>query len=215
MLRAATSLAGEQEIDALLDAVTSSAERLSATAAMSYDHPNKFSKIVLLKGIRADWKLRLHIWWPDPAAKVKPEDIHNHRWDFATVLLLGDYRAEEFTAGTGEVKAEHYHYFSPENGAAFRVVPQGPAVLERTAVAELHKGSAYTISHRQLHRVHASPGVLAASLLIQTPPRTDHTSVYADPETPFSAEEIPVSRMSPARVADEISRFREILAGDR
>lgn len=212
MLQAVMGLAEERSASAVLDAVTRSAEHLSMTAAMSYDHPNQFSKIVLLSGSRVGWKLRLHIWWPDPDAPVVPEDIHNHRWDFASVLLLGGYCAEEFTAGSGDLKAEHYHYFSPESGAAFRVDRQGPAVLDRTAVAQLAEGSAYTISHRQLHRVHADPSVLAASLVLQTPPLTDHTSVYVDPEAAFTAAEIPVSRMSPRRVADEIGRIRTYLA---
>jgi hypothetical protein len=215
MLRAVVSLADERSVGAVLDAVMQSAEHLSTTTAMSYDHPNQFSKIVLLSGSSVGWKLRLHIWWPDPETPATPEDIHNHRWDFASVLLLGGYCAEEFTAGSGDLKAEHYHYFSPEDGAAFRVHRQGPAVLDRTAVAQLAEGSAYTISHRQLHRVHADSSAPAASLMLQTPALTDHTSVYVDPGAAFAAAEIPVWRMSPRRVAEEIGRIRTYLAPGR
>ena len=67
---------------------------LAEIATRSYTHSLGFRKIVLLDGrdTNLDYKLRLHIWWPQKAQKEGApiaEGKHEHRWDFVSTVLAG------------------------------------------------------------------------------------------------------------------------------
>ncbi|WP_433269263.1 hypothetical protein ACQPZF_06460 [Actinosynnema sp. CS-041913] len=53
----------------------------------AYRHPNGFLKIVLIAEV--EFQLRLHVWRPEPDSPVATENVHNHRWDFASAVLVG------------------------------------------------------------------------------------------------------------------------------
>lgn len=64
-------------------------ETISEVSSRSLIHANGFQKIVL--GRTPEGQLRLHYW---PAGRpTRLENPHNHRWDFASVILFGSYDA--------------------------------------------------------------------------------------------------------------------------
>ncbi|MFI1584419.1 hypothetical protein [Embleya sp. NPDC020630] len=78
----------------LLRTILASESGLAAVAAKSYRHPNGFSKVVLASG--PHHQLRLHIWWMREATRHDTANVHNHRWDFSSLLLTGGYRYQQF-----------------------------------------------------------------------------------------------------------------------
>jgi hypothetical protein len=61
-------------------------ERLLRLAERSSQHPNGFSKLVLMGDEYDTFKVRLHLWWPDSVGpggdddtRNEVEHVHNHR----------------------------------------------------------------------------------------------------------------------------------------
>jgi hypothetical protein len=64
------------------------AQFLEAIAFRSYTHPNGFSKLILTPSVYPEGELRLHVWDNESWAGVDSK-IHNHAWDFASMVLCG------------------------------------------------------------------------------------------------------------------------------
>jgi hypothetical protein len=67
--------------------------RMREVSQRSYLHPNGFVKLVLHQ--LGDAKLRLHFWSGHQEAE---ENIHNHRWVFASKVMTGLLRSELYTS---------------------------------------------------------------------------------------------------------------------
>ncbi|MDY0810603.1 hypothetical protein [Kitasatospora purpeofusca] len=155
--------------------IVSDEAALAEMAARSYYHANNFLKVVLLVGDGRPWKLRLHLWHPRPdASGTVTEDIHSHRWDFTTALVVGEYFAQEFKIGPG---TEYHHYRCPPigQGSAFSLEAQGKEQLYAAFEAVLPAGTIYHINHEVLHCISRSAGKAAASLVLQKPAVEDFT----------------------------------------
>jgi hypothetical protein len=71
---------------------------LNKIAQESYNHPNHFAKLILNNDKEAGIKLRLHIWenpLPNQSTKLFSE-VHNHRWSFVSIPLLGTFKELRF-----------------------------------------------------------------------------------------------------------------------
>lgn len=224
-------LAEPTELRSLIGQITSDDSVLADIAARSYYHANNFLKVVLLCGDKNPWKLRLHMWHPRPnysvglspsgyrisealpaASGTITEDIHSHRWDFTTALLVGQYFAQEFRIGPGR---EYYHfkYLPVGRGKAFSLEAQGTEQLSTVFEAVLPAGTVYYIDHEILHCISRSAGQAAASLVLQQPAVTEFTNVYRTSAAGEQAKtEIEVRRPSIAQLRQELTHFLTWLA---
>ena len=75
----------------LIKITLNDSDAMKAVKKGSYAHDNGFDKIVL--GSHANWKLRLHVWWPDSRHDYQ-ENAHDHRWAFASTMIIGSYRTQ-------------------------------------------------------------------------------------------------------------------------
>src|SRR5450631_656492 len=72
----------------VLGTLLANEEQIRQVASMSYRHRNGFDMFVLWKSAQPEYKLRLHIWWPEYShIKQRMEAIHNHSWDFSSTVL--------------------------------------------------------------------------------------------------------------------------------
>jgi hypothetical protein len=201
-------LAGPGELRALIGQIIAHDDALAEIAARSYYHANNFLKVVLLADNENPWKLRLHVWHPQPnASGTITEDIHSHRWDFTTALVVGEYFAQEFKIGPG---AEYYHfkYLPVGAGQTFSLEEQGKEQLCEVFSALLPAGTVYHINHEVLHCISRSGGRAAASLVLQQPAETDFTNVYRTSHVGEQARtEIQVQRPSAAQLRKELTDF--------
>lgn len=200
-------LAGPRELRSLIDQITSDDDVLADIAARSYYHANNFLKVVLLAGDRHPWKLRLHMWHPKPdATGTITEDVHSHRWNFTTALVVGEYFAQEFRIGPGP-EYFHFKYLPIGKGKTFSLEAQGKERLSTVFEAVLPAGTVYHIDHEVLHCISRSAGKAAASLVLQQPAVTEFTNVYRTSPVGEAKTEIEVQRPSIAQLRDELTGF--------
>ena len=102
----------EKYVESFIEALLTDERALSHSAGQSYEHFNGFDKIVLLSSQEPGFKLRLHVWWPGMPRNL--ENVHNHRWNFASAILRGSYKTQIYTFDQSGAQMSHYAYSSPE-----------------------------------------------------------------------------------------------------
>lgn len=187
-------------------------DRLAARAAV---HHNGFVKLVVvdtdewgsapLKGFR----LVLHVW--DPAvAPHSVEEIHNHRWRFASVLLCGALKWEHFHEYDGEDKpipCLEYEYRSPGRDTGYRLRPRGPVTLARQFVALAGVGARSLMTVSQIHRVEPVADTVSATLFLQFPVERTSTRVFVESWRPASTATRRLRRPGAAELAGCLRRL--------
>lgn len=149
-------------------------------AGRSYRHANGFDKIVLCQDTRHRFKLRLHCWQSSIRAcdDFRKEDAHNHRWPFATKILVGGYRFQELREDPRGDPMCHYRYFPVQNDGSFRMDPLGEKRLLVHLDLFLSRESEYSMDENVVHRVLHSTGNLTCSLMLQGPTLKSSTDVF-------------------------------------
>lgn len=173
-----TVLVRSNSFRAMLADILTNETRLREVASRSAWHPNGFAKIVLLS--QPSYKLRLHCWRNAMSSPTHVgENIHNHRWDFSTVLLAGRYRHQEFRpAATGQ-RFLAYTYGEAGILSEDALAPMGTQTLRCVFDAHLGPGSRYTISREVLHRVIPDLSEPAVSLVLEGPHQPASVQVFA------------------------------------
>jgi hypothetical protein len=102
-----------EAVQEMLRSVLSDDSALAEIALRSYTHINGFDKFVLI--VSKNYKLRLHIWWPEHAVKHM-EHVHDHPWDFSSRILLGSLRFQTISINDyGAMQLNHYKISANEN----------------------------------------------------------------------------------------------------
>jgi hypothetical protein len=145
---------------------------LRRVASMSYRHDNGFVKILL--GDQPDGSAwRLHVW----EGMSGPSNIHSHRWDFTSRVLVGSLFVEEFDATVGSDLLA-YEFESHEHGRGYSLRKVGAASVQRLRFAEQSAGELSGLSFRELHRV--TPACRFVSTFVRTAPSVSRTTkVYS------------------------------------
>lgn len=178
-----------QEIRHLLADIIQSPELLEGIAARSYWHGNGFLKVVLLD---RGYKLRLHIWFQGSACE---ENIHSHRWGFASHILTGALKSELWADAANEdadtITATEYRY-TAEHKQHLQTIKAtkealGNAVLAKQQDVTQLAGSSYIMTEDQLHRINHPGQELVATIICTAPtevltnrlfPTTDHPKLH-------------------------------------
>lgn len=180
------SLAKHDVMQSLIDRILSNDAQLAEIAGRSYYHANNFLKLVLMVGDENVWKIRLHVWHPQSEADRPPrEDIHSHRWDFTTALVLGEYNAREYMVAPGD-EYQHYKYTPVRADQYFSLEALGTEQLAQVFEANMPAGTVYHLDHRVLHSIARSGDGPTATVVLQGPGVRDSTNVYR--MTPVSKE---------------------------
>lgn len=152
---------------------------LTDIANRSYQHGNGFAKIVLLDH---DYKLRLHIWLDDSYSE---QNIHNHRWDFASYILYGTLHDEiwqissesNIVDGANSICLARYEYFArtARQKASKRYVED--VKLSRLSENFHIPKTAYTMKSHVLHKINKPCGMVA-TIMCTTPPSKSTNSLF-------------------------------------
>jgi hypothetical protein len=155
--------------------------RLADMARRSLWHPNGFAKVVLLS--HPSYKLRLHVWRNETNSPAMAQgNVHNHGWDFSTVLLAGSYRHQEFRPSADGEEFFAYKYRPDGNPGSYTLVPAGTQALCCVFDAYLPQGSGFTISSEVLHRVIPDSRQPTVSLVLEGPRQPSSDDVFASGE---------------------------------
>lgn len=137
-------------------------------ASRSYLHPNGFEKIVLLAPGPELPSLRLHIW-PASGDSRREEQMHNHRWPFASRVEHGALRFVTYEPDPAGEQYTHVAATSPASAdESYRHDIVGDARLRMTFDGVLAAGTEYCLPQTTPHRVVAASG-LCSTLMLQGP----------------------------------------------
>ncbi|MBL0231016.1 MAG: hypothetical protein IPP76_09535 [Moraxellaceae bacterium] len=138
-----------QTIFAIINQVLSNPELLAQIAARSYHHGNGFLKVVL--AAQDGWKLRLHVWFDNTPCE---ENIHDHRWGFASTVLCGQLLSETFVDDIdGDITGTEYLYHARQNQDESQKHIQGRFCLRSLGQQCRGVGESYFLPTSVLHRI--------------------------------------------------------------
>jgi hypothetical protein len=161
-------------------------EQIRRVASMSYRHRNGFDMFVLWKSVQPEYKLRLHIWWPEYShAKQQMEAIHNHSWDFSSTILTGAFVFQVYAFSQNENDVKVYHYRA-RNDSSLRFVFMEQTMLTCVYDAIMLAGCSYSFDHTVLHRIINMPNTTTSTLVLQGRSQQDYSDIFV--EQPFEGE---------------------------
>jgi hypothetical protein len=172
----------------------------------SYIHHSGFRKIVLLE--TKLFKLRLHVF-EQIGNVIAQENIHDHRWPFASVCLQGDLVSRIFERFEFE-KSRFYHYVYSPVGADNSYTVQGLGIesLRESSLLKIRKGMGYYLPVNMTHRVVNHSGERVITLVITGPPVKDTCNLYAEKE--FEEEKNEVQRFEQTDIHTAIRELKFI-----
>lgn len=210
--QATTALAGWMrlqfhpvQIYALVQQIIRSPQLLAEVSARSYQHGNGFLKVVLLD---RGYKLRLHVWF---AGQSCEENIHDHRWSFASTILIGTLRSEvwqdvsssENHPQTLSLQEYRYHAATQHHPACKTHI--GLCHLQKKIQIHQISGQAYVMPEEQLHRITHHGEQLVATMVCTAP--TGQGTTRLIPIHDGLDPNIQPPRLTPTQLKSALIRF--------
>ena len=92
--------------------------------------------------------------------------FHNHRWDFASLVLLGNLRELVYSVSDHGEHYFHHRYYARGQKEHYDVDFFGEAILACTGSRELSRGDVYCTPNDILHSIEVSGNTFAATLVL-------------------------------------------------
>lgn len=167
-------------IEMLLDRAPGRSADVAECARRSYRHALGFEKIMLMIGPQSS-TLRVHVWRPDDAPAHAVEHIHNHRFEFASVVLRGAIAMETFAVQRDGEPMTAYQESMGADGETWIMRPNGSERLRKTTELRLAAGTLYQMDAESLHRATNHAGACTVTLFLEASSRQARlrTDVYA------------------------------------
>lgn len=163
------ALSGDGNLLGLLKSLAETPKALRESARYSCRHDNGFDKI-LLADSPAGWRLRLNIWWPNRG--IHTENIHNHRWDFVSTVLEGQFRSDYFTEDP-DGDTYHAYKYRRDGDSSYRHHDVGTRRASLAMSGPVRRGQSYLLNRTLMHRIATDRSNLAATLMLHSPQRTE------------------------------------------
>lgn len=144
----------------------------------SYYHENGFHKIVLLSG--KNFKLRLHHF--GVTSKIPMENIHDHRWAFASTILSGTLEMDMFEQSqlvSDENNLIHYVYNSDKSTGSYSTDKIGMVSLNKIETSFYEAGETYLMLPQELHRIKNQEGQESLTLILTGKPENNTCNLFA------------------------------------
>jgi hypothetical protein len=162
----------------LINSIIDDENYLKEISVFSYSHDLGFDKIVIVPYKNTNYQLRFNIWWNNlPQNEITYEDIHNHRWDFSTYVLMGSYKYENFRKERNGLLMNHYDYYPTKNGK-HALEFTGKKCISLFASGTLNKGEFMTVKNDILHKIEQTKEYSTITLFLTTKPKLKKVSVY-------------------------------------
>lgn len=160
---------------------------LFAKSAAESDHHDLFEKVVLMKGEKSGWKLRMHVFIPENFM-VAQEEVHSHRNHFQSRIMYGGFSHElweplptEEGQLAPDVHKLHKYIYNPlvsdNGGRVFNLETMGEVHLKKLEEVSVMAGQSYYMHTSVLHSVSSICGCTVT--LVLNAPQTNPTSCFA------------------------------------
>jgi hypothetical protein len=189
------------EIRHFLESVLKDSDAASTCARRSFPHPLGFFKVVLAN-YQNGGKLRLHVW-PEGKECGIEQDIHDHFWDFCSIVLEGELEFIDFVPAA--IGTDYFHYrLYPTAPSAYNQVYLGHSALSPQTIHRLRVGDCISVSRTTLHQAYPTTSGLCATLLLQGPQQSACNNIHS------STYEIDASKIVSEQPLGE-AQLRELL----
>ncbi|GAA4829366.1 hypothetical protein [Algivirga pacifica] len=185
----------------LLAKISVSQDYLNKVLKRSYYHKNGFDKLVLLQG--ENFKLRLHVFHPADRSTAM-ENIHDHRWHFASSILYGQFGMELFQEQEGGEEQRFAYTYHPalDKKDSYSVEERGKVQLGCIANHTLVAGMQYFLHREALHKITSMGKEGCVTLMLTAAGQKPTCKLYA--AKPFEQEEVHMERFTEAQL---LNRF--------
>lgn len=177
------SLNSNEQIISILKSLLLDKKKLEEIASRSYLHYNGFDKIVLLENKELGYRLRLHLWRPENHINYF-EHIHNHPWDFSSIILAGALKFQIYSPDCMDISQKDYYKYltlpSKEKGQGHILKPNGKSKLKLVLDASLNAGSFYSNAKEIIHRVIKDNNQFCATLILQAPINSVKSDIFTE-----------------------------------
>ncbi len=181
----------------------------------SYFHDNGFDKIVLFQDDETKMKMRLHIWYPMliPGQRRPRQNVHNHRWDFSSIVLTGQatnliYRMA--CEGENGEELYHYRYYARGSKEHYEVELLGKSQVVTETVERHEAGKLYSIDNEILHRVDIDDNATVATLVVTHENVSWVTNdLLSEKSMGTSKARLPSPAMTNDIIVDKVKNLRE------
>jgi hypothetical protein len=118
------------------------------------------------------------------ATALAAEDVHDHYWDFSSLILRGRLRIEHYEASLNRQDQQYSVRELADFGThasgvrSYDFRDAGVQGLRRTSTVELGMGAVHSLRAGGVHRVSRSANEPTATLVLQGPPVSSSTRVF-------------------------------------
>lgn len=144
-------------------------------AERSFFHPTGAAKVILTDFASELSQLRLHFWIPN---LTNMATIHDHKWDFASVLLTGDLIDETYEECETGIPYHGVLFSDSIHSRIDEITSLGTRALSLVARTQLCSGNSYVRHRDQLHRTQNNSSSTAVTLFFRTAPIKTSTRVF-------------------------------------
>ena len=172
-------------VAALLHSITSDRTLAAEVSRRSYSHSNGFAKLVVQINDESGFRLRLHVWPADDRHRSGHEDIHTHRWPFASIVLGGAITVERFREvddfDQPDMVCNRLVYEAAAAPARVRTLrTEGKQALRVVGARLYPAGTVYFCDTNMLHRVARASDGTTATLMVAGAATGNEALVYQD-----------------------------------
>lgn len=177
-------------------------------AVRAYEHENGFEKVTLGRDPVTGALLRAHFWSRvGSAEQARPAgNLHNHRWDFASMVLRGGLRIARFVESLEGEPFTHYRYW-PDRGDALEFI--GHSRLLTDAHELYGVGDKYHEPADEVHHASPVPGTDTVTVMARSGSRRTYADVYTKEARPDMVDD--VSPLSVDRIRQLLSELNDLV----
>ena len=168
----------------------------------SHVHRNGFTKVSLVRDRACGWNLRLHVWW----APARDAQVHDHRWDFASLVLAGSLRAVNYRVGDGAQYAIA-RYSDAVAGGRKSVEASGACALVPAASYSLSAGGTHSLRYDVPHVLDHADDSPAATLVLTGPAQRDFSRAFVPGQDAVTGTVRPSRMLDRDKAIGEVERF--------
>lgn len=196
-------------VQTLLANVGANHHLIEEIAKKSYWHNTGIFKLVLWKPEGNLPEVRIHIWSDRSRnfSATHVDSIHNHRWNFASNILVGSFLKEIFETTEEEPKDhQHFQFESQGRGQPNKVTQIGNVKLRTIFTGVISSGNSYYLDSRMLHRITPIANTVSATLFAASSNLFAYSDVLFSPESRrMNSEAPPAPKLTPEMIIDLLS----------